>query len=602
MIQIREQYGVIYLRIISDNEMFLHTYRTITAIPGVTYKVNTGEFMVDPMHLEDLLKLYKTHIVWMTPFRDIVEKFDVPLTQAVNELLQLSSDKDFDSFKLKPYPYQRIGARFLALRKTGAVLDGVGLGKTIQTIAAAHLLELEYRANGHTKPHLTLVVTLNSIKRQWAREIEKFTPYTALAATGDFKKRRTIMQEFPKSGASFLIINYEMLRDEKYINIITNIGFQVVILDEAQRIKSGVDDKMYNIKPSQVAQGAYKLMGIPNRFIATATPMQGALEEIFSLFKFIDPRILGDWNSFRERFCDVHRKYGIMGYKEEHVVSSWIMPWFIRRTKEMPEIQQQLPRVSFESVRLEMTKEQCDLTDYIRNEIATLKEESKKINGPKMFGTDLLTAEEAQERFDQMIQGYQSFLASITDSPYLLQMSDSKLAQKIMAESGIYPKKKDSPKLDYLEDLVKTVLSESSSAKFIVFSRFERMVQLIQERFGSIAVSYTGEMNEKQKDQSVDRFWNDPSCRVFCGTEAASTGLNLQCARYLVHMDLNYDPTIMEQRNGRIDRTGNPNKNISILYLIHQDSYDEDILKNHAKKNALRSTVLTGGRDDFNII
>lgn len=602
MIQIREQYGVIYLRIISDNEMFLHTYRTIKTIPGVTYKERTGEFLVDPLHLEDLLKLYKTHIVWMTPFRDIVEKFNVPMTEEVTSLLELSSDKDFDSFKLKPYPYQRIGARFLANRKTAAVLDGVGLGKTIQTIAAAHLLELEFRANGHTEPHLTLVVTLNSIKRQWAREIEKFTPYTALAATGDSNKRRSILKSFPSSGASFLVINYEMLRDQKYINIINAIGFQVVILDEAQKIKSGVEDTTYNIKPSQVAQGAYKIMNIPNRFIATATPMQGALEEIYSLFKFIDPRILGNWESFRERFCDVHPRYGIMSYKEEHVVSSWIMPWFIRRTKEMPEIQQQLPRVAIESVRLEMTKEQCDLTDYLRNEIANLKAESKKISGPKMFGTELLTEKDARERYDQMIQGYQSFLASITDSPYLLQMSESKLAQKIMADSGIYPKKKDSPKLDYVDDLVKTVLTESDTAKFIIFSRFERMVQLLQERFGSLAVSYTGEMNEKQKDASVDRFWNDPSCRVFCGTEAASTGLNLQCARYLIHIDLNYDPTIMEQRNGRIDRTGNPNKNISILYLIHQDSYDEDILRNHEKKNSLRSTVLTGGRDDFNII
>lgn len=602
MIQIREQYGVVYLRIISDNEMFLQTYRTIKSIPGVTYKDKTGEFLVDPMHLEDLLKLYNTHIVWMTPFRDIVEKFKVPLTKEVSELLSLSSDKDFDSFKLKPYPYQRIGARFLANRKTAAVLDGVGLGKTIQTIAASHLLQLEHRNMGDNRPFFTLVVTLNSIKRQWVREIEKFTPYKALAAVGEFKKRRTILQEFSKSGASFLVINYEMLRDQKYINIINAIGFKVVILDEAQKIKSGVEDNLYGIKPSQVAMGAEKISNIPYRFVATATPMQGALEEIYSIFKFINPSVLGPWEQFRNSFCDVHRKYGIMGYRDTHIVSQRIMPWFIRRTKEMPEIQQQLPRVSMETVRLEMSKEQCDLTDYIRSEIAHLKDEAKKISGPKMFGVDLLPEAEAKERYDMMIQGYQSFLASITDSPYLLQMSDSKLAKKIMADSGIYPKDKKSLKLDYLEELVKTVMSESDSAKFIVFSRFERMIQLVQERFGPLAVSYTGEMNEAQKDESVNRFWSDPSCRIFCGTEAASTGLNLQCARYLVHIDLNYDPTIMEQRNGRIDRTGNPNKNISIMYLIHQDSYDEDILRNHSKKNALRSDVLTGGRADFNII
>ncbi|MGF0347657.1 DEAD/DEAH box helicase [Rhodococcus sp. IEGM1300] len=603
MIQIREEYGVIYVRIISDNEMFLHTYRTIRAIKGVTYKAHTGEFMVDPEYVSELIRLYNTHIVWMTPLRDLVKKFKITRTPYIKQYLEMSKDKEFDTFKMKLYPYQLIGAKFLAKRGCAMILDGVGLGKTSQTIGASHLLRLQHLESGSTKPFKTLVVTLNSIKRQWASEVEKFTPYKAIASQGDKKKRRSIIEEFKKrDDLDYLVVNYEMLRDKELLKLLQSIGFDVAILDEGQRIKSGVTDKRHRIEPSQVATGAYHLAKtVKYRFIATATPMQGKLEELFSLFHFIDPKILGDWYSFCDNFCDTHPKFGIMGYRDTHLVYQQIAPFFIRRTKEMPEIQQQLPAVSHEQVRLEMSDEQKKLTDYLRNEIATLKEESKKVSGPKMFGVELLSEFDAKQKYDDMIQGYQTFLASITDAPYLLHMSESNIANKIMAESGVHPKKKISPKIEYLKEFLSQVYGESDQTKVIIFSRFERMTQLIKEELGPSAVTFTGSDNDKSRQEAVERFWNDPSVRVFIGTEAASTGMNLQCARYLIHVDMNYDPTIMEQRNGRIDRTGNPNRNITIMYLIHEDSFDEDVLRNHKKKNTLRSDVLTGGADNLDI-
>lgn len=478
--------------------------------------------------------------------------------------------------------------------------------KTPQTIGASHLLRAEAVKNGTTR-FKTLVVTLNSIKRQWANEVEKFTPYKAVPAQKDKKKRLSAIEEFKKrDDLDYLIVNYEMLRDKDYLKLLQSIKFDVAILDEGQRIKSGVTDKRYRIEPSQVAIGAYRLAkSVKHRFIATATPMQGKLEELWSLFHFIDPNILGDWNMFRENFCDMHDKYGIMGYHDTHLVHERIAPHFIRRTKEMPEIQQQLPAVSHEHVRLEMNDDQKKLTNYLRNLITEKKEEAKKINGPKLVGAELLSAEDAKQRLDDMIQGYTSFLAAITDSPYLLHMSESNVANMIMSESGVNPKKKVSPKIEYLNEFLGQVFAESENTKVILFSRFERMTQLVKEaineKHGPCAVTFTGTDGEQARYDAVDRFWNDPSIRVFIGTEAASTGMNLQCARYMIHIDMNFDPTIMEQRNGRIDRTGNPNRNITIMYLVHEESFDEDVLKNHKRKNALRSDVLTGGSEIMDI-
>lgn len=131
MIQIREEYGVIYVRIISDNEMFMHTYRTIREIRGVTYKAHTGEFMVDPEYVSELIRLYSNHIVWMTPLRELVKTFNITRTPYISQYLSMSKDKEFDSFKLKPYPYQVIGAKFLAKRGNALIFDGVGLGRRI---------------------------------------------------------------------------------------------------------------------------------------------------------------------------------------------------------------------------------------------------------------------------------------------------------------------------------------------------------------------------------------------------------------------------------------------------------------------------------------
>src|SRR5690606_20284397 len=104
-----------------------------------------------------------------------------------------------------------------------------------------------------------------------------------------------------RKDVKYLVVNYETLRSAQYMNEIKKIPFDVVALDEAQKIKSGVSDRLLNISPSQNAAACYELDYIPYRFIATATPVQSKAEEVWSLFNFVDPNILGSWEIFRER-------------------------------------------------------------------------------------------------------------------------------------------------------------------------------------------------------------------------------------------------------------------------------------------------------------
>jgi|SRR5579875_2440148 len=446
------------------------------------------------------------------------------------------------------------------------------------------------------KAKRALIVTLNSLKRQWAREIEKFTGESAIPVTGTNSRREKLIKGFKShKKVRFLVINYELLRTEKFLHMIKDLNFDIVALDEAQKIKTGVTDKYLNMKPSQTAAAVYELKNAPYRFIATATPLQGKAEEVWSLYNFMDDSVLGPWEMFRERYCKYHPRYGITGYENTDELYFKIAPYFIRRTKEMPEIQQQLPQVQHSHVFLDMTDTQELIHDYLLDKLAEIKDAARSINGYTFINGQSLSPQEAKEYYDQLVQGYQIFLLSVCDSPQLLTMSDSPMAQKILQELNIAPKDlMKSPKVDKIVEFYKQMVYDEPKSKLVIFTRFERMLQVLKEQIPN-SVIYHGGMSDAEKDYAVTMFREDPNCKVFIGSEAAAVGLNLQVANYMIHCDLPYSHTDLEQRNGRIDRTGNHFSNVTIYYYVMTNSYDEQMLEILERKANLAKSIIDGG-------
>lgn len=589
MIQVREQYGNLYVRILDTQESFEHTLEKIRYIDGRSFNQLTGEWMFGKESIGDLLRHFDNQIIWNQPLKDILKDCEVE-DELVKKHLSWENDDDFKTWNLKPYPYQKVGAHFLADRGRAAIFDGVGLGKTCQVIGAAQILINRGKADR------VLIVTLNSLKRQWAKEIEKFSGEPAIAVYGPPAKRKKLIKGFAsRQDIRYLVVNYETLRNQQYMNEIKKIPFQVVALDEAQKIKSGVSDKYLNIKPSQNAAACYELDYIPYRFIATATPVQSKAEEIWSLFNFVDPNILGSWEIFRERFCKYHPRYGITGSQNLGELYYKIAPHFIRRTKEMPEIQQQLPAVTHSHVFLEMTDAQERLQESLLNKIEDLKGESRKISGSKVVNGQLLSPEQLKEYYDSMIQGLQTFLVETCDTPELLSHEEaSNMSKGIISELGLSEKDiKKSPKLDQLKDFAKQVMNDEPSSKIVIFTEYERMARMIYNQLPN-AVLYTGQISEREKENAVQRFREDPNTKIFISTRAGSTGLNLQVANYMIHFDLPYTATEIEQRNGRIDRTGNKFNNITMYYYVMSGSFEEHLIEMLHKKSLLANTILTG--------
>lgn len=584
MIQVRKQYGNLYVKILDTAETFDMTLERLFRIKGRTFNLKTGEWMFGLESVNDLLQWFDHQIIWNEPLTDILKGYEVHADETlVKKHLEWEASSDFKDFTIKPYPYQQVAAHFLAERGYGAVLDSVGLGKTLSIIGTFHLLQKQGKANK------CLIVTISSVKTQWSKEIEKFTKHQATAIVGSTSKtRKKRMREFKTSGKQFMIINYEMLRDQEMIDIIHDIGFDMVALDEAHKIKSGAEDKRYNIHRSGVAEGAYKLLDIPYRFIATATPIQSKAEEAWALFYFVHPDILGSWEHFRDHFCEVHSRYGIMGAKNLGDLYYRISPYFIRRTKEMPEIRQQLPTVQHNHVFLEMTSQQMQLQDSIIEKLQEAKDRAKQFE----YGS------EEQQQADGIAQAYYTMLIETCDDIDLLTHEEAgHFSWQLVKDAGL-KSNGHSPKLAYYREHIDSVIfSEEGLAagnKIIVFTEFERMARMLKDQYPKHTVTITGSNSDKERADALDKIWNDPETKIFIGTKAASAGLNLQVCNNMMHFDLPFVPSEVEQRNGRIDRSGSVHGNVTMTYLIMQDSYEEQLLELLDKKTNVASEILTG--------
>lgn|GEM_PF-1974481 len=593
MIQVRSQYENVYIKVLDNPDTIDYTLSKVRSLPGRAFNMQTGEWMISRDQVGPLLFNFSNQIIWMTPLKEIVAGLEIH-DEVVQKHLQWEAESEFKNFKLSLYPYQKVGANFLIDRGCGAIFDGCGLGKTPQLIGACEKIFERVRGGR------ALIVTLNSLKRQWAREIEKFTGKPAIPVTGTASQRAKLIKGFAShKKTQYLVINYEMLRDDKLRKMITDIPFSAVGLDEAQKIKNGVTDTHLKMFPSQIAAATHELKYIPHRFIATATPMQGKAEEVWSLFYFIDENILGNWYVFRDKYCEYGTKFGITGYKDLGELYYRIAPYFIRRTKENPEVQQQLPTVTSDPIFLDMTDKQRQLHDYLLDKYMEVKETAKKVtsspNQYQFIAGRSMSKDEAKEYYDSLAQGYQIFMLSVCDSPELLVMSDSSMAQNVLKDIPLSEKDLKSPKVDHIVQFYEQMTFDEPNSKVVIFTQFSRMAMLIQKKLKN-SVIYHGGLSDNAKEFAKDQFVSNPNIKAIVCTDAGSTGLNLQVANYMIHADLPWDPTLVEQRNGRIDRTGNKFSNVNIYYTIMNGGYDEHLLDILERKSTMSNMVIDGGR------
>ncbi len=460
-----------------------------------------------------------------------------------------AGNASLDLVKHPLYPYQQEGMLHLAFTGRALLADEMGLGKTVQAIAACELLR---RTSGIRR---VLVISPASLKGEWEEQIDKFTSLPSSIIQGTRAKR---LRQYADP-AFFSLANYEQMRsDVEEIN--TTLAPDIIILDEAQRIKNWQTKTAISIKR----------LKSPYAFVLTGTPIENRIDEIYSIVQFLEPHIFGPLFRFNRDFYKLDEKGRAVGYRNLDQLHKRLQPIMLRRRKE--EVEGQLPGRTINTYFVPMHKEQVLRYGEYESRVARLAATAKKRP---------LKKEEMEQ-----LQLYLACMRMLCDTPYILDQ-DCRI----------------SPKLKELSSILQEIMADGDH-KIIIFSEWERMLQLVREQAEEMGLGYalhTGKIPQPKRRDEIRRFKDDPECRLFLSTDSGSVGLNLQVADVVINLDMPWNPAKLEQRIARAWRK-HQKRPVQVINIVSRDSIEHRMLSLLEQKRSLAEGVVDGkGKNEMDL-
>jgi superfamily II DNA or RNA helicase len=447
------------------------------------------------------------------------------------------------SLKATLRPYQQRGLDWLWFLNRyglgGVLADDMGLGKTVQALA---VLLKSKRAEGK-KP--SLVVVPASVVMNWQEEAERFAPtLSVLDLTGPGRNER--FEKIPDH--DLVVTNYALLRRD--IDRLAEVEFRYVILDEAQNIKN----------PESQTARASKRLRAEHRLALTGTPIENRLSELWSIFDFLDPGLLGSLPRFRQQF-----EAPIVGRGDREAEARLrrrIYPFILRRMKK--EVADDLPEKIESVVHCELTPEQRAL---YRDVLALTRQQ---------------VFQEVEEK--GLARSHISILAALVK---LRQVCCHPRLLKLPVEE----ERLASAKFELLQEMVHELVAEGHRA--LIFSQFTEMLAIIREWLDQEQIEYEYlDGSTKDRAACVRRFNEDPTIPLFLiSLKAGGTGLNLTGADYVIHYDPWWNPAVEDQATDRAYRIGQT-RNVFAYKLIAKGTVEDKLLELQGRKRDLVAGVL----------
>ena len=443
-------------------------------------------------------------------------------------------------------PYQSDGVGFLqrlrAERGGGVLADEMGLGKTLQTIAHVAIEHAEGRLEVPA-----LIVTPTTIVGNWARELARFAPALCVVVLHG-PERRSRWSEVP--AADVVVTTYPVLvRDEERF---AEQRFHLAVLDEAQNIKNARSQ----------ARGAVERLQAGHRVCLTGTPVENHLGELWSLFDWLTPGLLGDELSFRRFWRQPIEACGDVGRLTalREIIASHVL----RRLKK--DVARDLPPKTELSVPVELGGKQRELYEGLR------------------------VAAHADVRRAIRSKGFAASTIAILDA--LTKLRQTCCDPRLVAMDAARPVR-ESAKLDALMSLLGEQLSEGH--RVLVFSQFASMLALIAEALRQRGIAYlalTGATRDRQR--VVDAFESGKADVFLISLKAGGTGLNLTGADTVVHYDPWWNPAAQAQATDRAHRIGQK-RPVFVHNLFVAGSVEERVLELQQRKRWLSAGLLGDG-------
>lgn len=434
-------------------------------------------------------------------------------------------------------PYQMEGFQWLsrlAHLGVGACLaDDMGLGKTLQSLT----LVLE-----HAKAGPTLIVAPMSVCHNWQREALQFAPALQCHIHANNRAESFLKNLGPMQ---VLITSYGLLQNE--IELLSSIEWQTIILDEAQAIKNSHTKR---------SQATMQLKG-KIRIILTGTPLENRLSELWNLFRFINPGLLGSQQSFNKRFADPIESQNDTGARQ--ALKKIIQPFMLRRLKN--QVLKELP--------------------------------------PKIEKTILIPFDAEEQAFYEALR--QQSLEKLIDNA-----SDEKSRIRILAEitrlrrACCHPSlvANDIPlsgtKLQYCMELVEELRTNKHRA--LIFSQFVDFLSKVRDQLDAKGITYQyldGSTPMDERQRRVAAFQAGEGEMFLISLKAGGVGLNLTAADYVVHLDPWWNPAVEDQASDRAHRIGQT-RTVTIYRIIMEGTIEEKMIKLHDAKRNLSNDILDG--------
>ena len=415
----------------------------------------------------------------------------------------------------------------------GCLADDMGLGKTLQALAVILYL---------AKEGPTLVVAPTSVCMNWEQEALRFAPTLNIRTLTGTDRQETIgsLGKF-----DLLITSYTLLQQE--VELLEQVDWQTIVLDEAQAIKNSATKR---------SRAAMRLKG-RFRLITTGTPIENHLGELWNLFRFINPGLLGTYKQFNARFGIPIEKHHDREARRK--LKKLIRPFMLRRIKS--QVLDELPPRTEITLRVEMKPEEMQFYEAIRQQAIENIEGSAEKSG----------------RHLQILAEIMR-LRRACCNPRL-----------VMPETDI-----PSTKLQVFAEVIEELLA--SRHKALVFSQFTGHLALIREFLDTRGIVYKyldGTTPAKDRQRQVESFQAGEGDLFLISLKAGGLGLNLTAADYVIHMDPWWNPAVEDQAADRAHRIGQK-RPVTVYRLVTAGTIEEKIVRLHQEKRDLANSLLEG--------
>ena len=458
-------------------------------------------------------------------------------------------------FKGKLRPYQRRGVAWMAFLDrlgVGACLaDDMGLGKTVQLLAL--LLASPVPRGGRRKGTLpTLLVCPMSLVGNWQREAARFAPGLRVHVHHGAERLEGAALKKAVAGSDLVITTYALAARDR--EALAAVEWGRVVLDEAQNVKNAA---------ARQAQ-AVRSFRAPRRIALTGTPVENRLSELWSLFEFLNPGLLGSASDFRRRFAVPVERWRDDEAAER--LRRLTRPFVLRRLKTDRSIIRDLPAKQEMKVFCNLTREQASLYQATVDEMMRKVEESEGIERRGLVLSTLMK------------------LKQVCNHPAQLLGDHSALPGR-------------SGKLARLEELLDEIVAVGDRA--LVFTQFAEMGRLLrtrlEERLAREVPFLHGGVRKAERDALVERFQRpDGPAVLLLSLKAGGTGLTLTAASHVIHFDRWWNPAVEDQATDRAFRIGQ-RRDVQVRKLVCAGTLEERIDEMIEGKKALAASVLGTG-------